>query len=368
MKLNFKPSKEKIDLLKQAGSTNSEESLAAMEALAAAFGPVIEQVLPIYASSALIYQDWSFDPNGNPTIPLDMFEDDGINTVRVWSQQTRGGLATSEVKPKGDYKFDTYRLDSAASIAKRVAREGNVSYVSKALERMAQELLRNQELNAWNVLLSAMASALGPDGNPQVMSATTAGVFQVDDFNRLLTKIDRLHESWVGGTPATTFGSKSMTDLFLSPELMEQIRAWAYNPMNTRGVPNSDESTAVPLPDAVRTEIYGKAGIASVFGVNLHKLNEFGVGQAYNTLFDNYYSGTPSFNGSSQQIALALNLNSDAFIRPVATYHTDIDVSSTVQTLVDDQFKARDEKVGWYTKLEEGRLVLDKKAMYTIIV
>lgn len=368
MKINFKPTKEKIDLLKQAGSTNKEESLAAMEALAAAFGPIIEQVLPIYASSALIYQDWNFDPNSNPTIPLDMFEDDGINTVRVWSQQTRGGLATSEIKPKGEYKFDTYRLDSAASIAKRVAREGNVSYVSKALERMAQEILRNQELNAWNVLMAAAGSALGPDGNPQVMSSTTADVFQVDDFNRLFTKVDRLHTSWVDGTPATTFGSKGMTDMFLSPELMEQIRGWAYNPMNTRGVPDSTESTALGLPDSIRAEIYGKAGLPSVFGVNLHKLLEFGDAKAYNVLFDNYYSGTPTFDSATQQIALALNLSMDSFIRPVASYHTDVDVSSTVQTLVDDQFVARDEKVGWYTKLEEGRLVLDKKAIYAIIV
>ena len=374
IKDQFKPTREKIELLKAVASANKDTSREAQEALASIIGPMIEQVLPLLASSAAIYQDYTLDPSTNPTLPLDIFEDAGINTVRVWSQHTAGGRPSSEVKPVGEYKFDSYRLVSAVDAKKKTARDGQVEVLAKMVERMVQEILRNQELNAWGVLLKAAAEATDSAGDPHVMAATTADVFQIDDFNRLKTKIARLHDAWNGGTPAI-IGRKGLTDLFVSPEIMEQVRGFAYQPMNTRIGAQGDAgteigtSTAVALPDAIRTEIYRNVGVPTIFGVALHELLELGDGKAYNTIFDTYYSGTPTFTGASDQILIGLDLSIDAFIRPVATeVLSDVDVGSSVQTMVDDQWLARDEKFGFYTKLEEGRVVLDKKAIYCVKV
>ena len=366
----FKPTKETIEIFKAVASNDKTKSLQAQEAIASVIGPVIEQVLPILASSAQIFTDFRYDPATNPTLPLDMFEDAGINTVRIWSQATPGGAPSSEVKPVGDYKFDSYRLLSAVSAKKKTARDGQVDMLAKMVERMTQEILRDQELNRWAVLLKAAAEATLSNGDSQLIAATAAGVLQLDDFNRLKTAITRLHDSWTGGTPAT-IGRKGLTDLYLSPEMMEQIRGFAYQPMNTRGVPDSAESTALGLPDAVRTEIYRSAGAPSIFGVTLHELLEFGVAKAYTVLFDTYYTGTSptTFANATEELVLGLDLSVDAFIRPVASEVQDeLDVASTVQTLVDDQWIARDEKFGFYTKIEEGAVVLDKKATYGLKV
>lgn len=359
---------EKIELFKQVVSPNKETSFKAQEALAALIGTTIDQVLPLMTSSAMVYRDFAFDHDSDPSLPLDLFEDVGKNYVRVWSQSIAGGMPTNLIHGMGEYRFSTYRLDSAISFLNRYAKDARLDVLAKGIERMAQEIALKQEYNAWSVLLKAAATSVDSDGAPNAISATTAGVFQVDDLNRLITKIKRLHDAWNGGTPAFV-NRKGVTDFFISPEIMEDIRSFAYQPMNTRGVPNTDESTALGLPDSVREKFFGAAGIPEIYGKTFHELLELGLGKEYNTLFDSFYSGTPTFNGATQDLVLGADLSSDAFIRPVSLQPTqDIDVSSSVVTMVDDQFSARQEQFGFYTKLEEGRVILDNNALYSLFV
>ena len=156
---------------------------------------------------------------------------------------------------------------------------------------------------------------------------------------------------------------------------MENIRSFAYQPMNTRIGAQGDagseagSSTAVPLPDSIREKFFANAGAPELYGKAFHQLLEFGVGKTYTVLYDNFYSGTPSFNSASQDLVLATDLSADVFLRPVSLQPTqDIDVSSQVVTMVDDQFTARQEQFGFYTKVEEGRVVLDNKALYALHV
>lgn len=369
MKITVERTPEKIELLRQIASPNRETSLKAQETTAALIGPVIDQVLPLLTSSALVYRDFSYDQDSDPSLPLDLFEDVGKNYVRVWSQSIAGGMPTNLIHGMGEYKFTTYRLDSAISFKNRYAKDARLDVLAKGIERMAQEIALKQEYNAWATLLNAAATSVDSAGAPNAISATTAGVFQVDDLNRLITKIKRLHDSWNGGTPAFV-NRKGVTDFFISPEIMEDIRGFAYQPMNTRGVPDSAESTAVALPDSVRERFFGAAGIPEIYGKTFHELLELGVGKDYTVLFDNFYTGSsPTFNSATQDLVLGADLSSDAFIRPVSLQPTqDIDVSSQVVTMVDDQFSARAEQFGFYTKIEEGRVILDNKALYSLFV
>ena len=94
------------------------------------------------------------------------------------------------------------------------------------------------------------------------------------------------------------------------------------------------------------------------------------MNKSYNVLFDNFYTGgSPTFDSATQELVLGIDLSVDAFLRPVSLQPTnDIDVSSQVVTMVDDQFTARQEQFGYYTKVEEGRVVLDNKALYSLFV
>lgn len=371
-KVKLNQNKDTLEIIRTMASSEASKSWEAQEAIAAVIGPIIEQVLPIYDSSSLIYTDWTFNPNDTKTIPLDMFLGSGPGTVRVWSQQTAGGLPTNVVVPLGDYTYTTHILNSAVAAKKKVIKNAQVNVVEKMVERMIEEIVFQRQSNGWAVVMQAAGTSVNGEGVSNVIQSTTADIFQADDFNRLKVLVDRLRTSWTGGTTMSTRGAVGLTDLFLSPEMMGQIRSWAYQPMNTRGVPDSNESTALGLPDSVRTQIWNAAGIPSIFGVNLHQLLEFGVNRPYNFVFDNAYTaqgGAPSFDPTTQEVILGVNMGVTSFIRPIALDETlDIDTTSTIVVRPDDQFTAREEMIGFYTKVEEGYVGLDNKSVTAIIV
>lgn len=376
MKIKLEKNKENLELLSKVGSRKKAESMAAQEILAALVGNVVEQVLQQAATSELIYSTYEYDFDTVPSIPLDLFEDNTENYIRVWTQSIAGGQPTNLIHGTEEFRFQTYRLDAAVSFLKRYARDGRLNVVAKAMERMGQELLVDMEDNAWAPVLAALAESELPSGLNHLISATTAGTFQLDDLNRLFTKIARIHTSWAGGTPASLRAKKGLTDLLISPEILEDIRAFAYQPMNTRAVPNSDESTALALPDSVRAQFYGETGVPSIYGVGLHVLNELGVGAAYNELFDSFYAASgsqPTFTKATQEVVIGVDLSQDAFVRALAQEPVDWDVDApenygSVITMVDDQFTNRQDQIGWYSRLEEGRVVLDNKALVGIVV
>ena len=90
----------------------------------------------------------------------------------------------------------------------------------------------------------------------------------------------RINESYAGGTPAEAY-SKGITDLYVGPTQMADIRAFSYNAVGGSTAGNA----ATDLPDSVRSDIYRAAGAGSIFGVNLHQLLELGASEKVIKLF-----------------------------------------------------------------------------------
>lgn len=354
------------ELLKRMVDKNSAVAAEARQAFADFISPVINTVLLNKVTSNMVYQTIEFSEDDRPTIPVDLYLGTSENYIRVWSQNFPGGLPTNITQGLNEYTFTTYRLDSAIAFENSYAKNARLDVVTAGMERMINELSVKQERNAWSPLLSAIATAT-TNGQSHLINATVAGQFQLDDLNRLWTKITRMYTSYVGGTPASPT-PVGLTDLFVSPEIMEDVRAFAYNPMNVRGGYKSDGTESdqgnVPLPDSVRQNILNSGGLSSIYNVTLHPLIEFGVGQKYNTLFDNFYQG--SFNGSTQQLALGMDLSRPVFLRPVVV--DDDSGQGQVQVRPDDQFVARQEKFGFYSWVREGRVLLDDRALVGIIL
>ena len=111
---------------------------------------------------------------------------------------------------------------------KKYARRGRLDVVSKAVERMAQEVLVKQERNAWAVILKALSEGKGT-GAANVTTllimweATEA--FQLDTLNAMITRMKRINKSFAGGTAAQVY-SEGITDLYVSPEVKQDIRAF----------------------------------------------------------------------------------------------------------------------------------------------
>jgi len=398
MRLKLKNTPEQVELIKAMGSKNSIVAREASEAFAAFLGPVIQKVLQQAATAGAIYTDAPFNQDEGASYPLDLYyNENNQGYVSVWSQNVAGGLPTSQdVSAIQELKIATYRLDSAVSITKKYARQARLDVVSKLIERMSQEVLLKQERNAWAVALKALATA-----STSSVSAASVGItslaagshivpsvksdeFKLADLNKLMTVNKRINSSWADGTPDAAY-SAGITDMYVSPEIKEQIRAFAYQPMNTRAgvqtgaVAAGYADSSVALPDNIRTDIFNAAGMQEIYGVNIVELNEFGLSQKYNDLFHEFV-GTSTAVGpttaaahaaanltgtGAEEVLVGVDNSKGAFVRAIAQ---DADTGDTFTTAPDDQFTQRNERIGFYGSLEEGRVCIDARAIVGLVV
>ena len=352
MKITLKNTPEQEALVKAMGSSNSVEAREAQEAFAAFLGPVVAQVINQAATAGAVYVDAPYDADDSPSFPLDLYYNESDNYFSVISQNIAGGLPTSQDVFAGqELKIAPYRLDSAVSFLKKYARRGRLDVLAKAVERMAQEVLVKQERNAWAVILKAAAD--GVTNSDQHAFALGGTTFQLNDLNLMMTRMRRINSSFAQGTPADGF-SRGITDLFISPEVMEDIRAFSYNAVGgeTAG------ATATDLPNTVRDEIYRAAGAGSLFGVNLVEIMELGPNRKYVNLMETLDPTLMDNPTTDDDIIVGIDASKGAFVRAIATQD-----NSTFTALADDQFSARSEKLGFYGHLEEGRVCVDTRAV-----
>jgi len=376
IELNSNPDNEA--LAKAIGSRNGQESAQAAEAFAAGIWPVLQQVLMQAGTASLIYTDYAFDEDTAPTIPLDFLYGEGANVVQTWSSTIGGGLPTSEVYTSDEARVSYYEVESAVSFRKKYARKSNLNILSNSVERMINEILVKQELQSWAVIAQGTAQAStnvnGTNVN-HIVTAASQGIFLLSDLSKMITKSRRINRSFAQGTPVNPY-SKGVTDLFVSPEVKEQIRGFAYNPLNSKGaggatLGGSDyRSNGIALPDAVRQKIYESAGSSELFGINITDLNELGVGGKYNNLFGAFATGNiapggGTFSTSTNEILFGIDLTKKAFARAVATNG---DTGGIVTVNVDDQFPLRSDKVGFWAKVSEGRVLLDARATIGLVI
>jgi hypothetical protein len=366
MTIKFKNEAEGNELIAAMANKNSSVSIPAQEAFAAFIGPVLAEALLVQGTASLIYETIKFDEDESPELPVDPYFDAPQGFVSVWSQETAGGLPTNLAPATKTVKISTYDLDSAIVFEKRQLAKTKLNLVERGLERMANEVLIKQEYNAWSVILLALAQGVNQGVN-NVIRSTTAGVVQMDDFNNLFMLADRLNAAFNGGTPQIS--KAGLTDLFLSVEAMGQLRSMSYQPQNTRAGSSTTNgsnyatSTALGLPDDIRAEMWRASGNPAFFDVELHKMWEFGVGnRPYNLLFDAFagaknfdvYGGVAgsAFDASTSQIMVGVNRNWRQAYRAVSLGQT-----GEFDVMVDDSFVRRQEKVGFYGKISEGRCI-----------
>ena len=370
MKITLKRTPEQVELIKAMASKNRSVAVEAQVALAEFIGPVLAEIINNAPTLSNLFTSLQFNADDNPSIPLDLYYDiTAEDYITVYSQSVAGGLPQNQVLPTvSEMKIATYTLDSALSFDKRYAAKSRMDVVSKTFTRMAQEILLKQEKTSANLVLSALAAAT-TNGKAHVQRANTNGRFLLADLNELFTLAKRINTSWAKGTPDAR-QSRGITDLIVSPEVVQELRAMAYNPINTKG-----SLTDIPATDEIRTAVYNSAGIPEFYGVSIMEINELGVGQRFNTIFDTV-AGTTNFKsadgttatgvfGTSDEIVIGLDRSRESLVRAVAV---DSENGSEFTLTADDQYSIRQNKIGYFGSLEEGRMVLDNRALVGKIV
>lgn len=322
----FQPSPELTELLKRSGSANREESLNANAEFAKALELPLRQ--GVLSGDILdgIFEAIQLAPGATPEFPLDFLSPGSERDFVAYTIPNHGRIPERHVE--GDYVMvPTYDVGASIDYLLKYARDARWDVVGRAMEVLEAQFTKKMNDDGWHTLLAA-----GVDRNIVVFdSDADAGQFT----KRLVSLMKTVMRRNGGGNSASN-NRGMLTDLYVSPEAMEDLRNW--------NVDQVDEIT--------RREIYTAAdgSINRIFGVNLHDLDELGVGQEYQSYYTNTLGAT--MGGSDTEIVVGLDLRrNDSFIMPVR---------QEVQ-IFEDETLHRQKRAGFYGWAEVGFAVLDNR-------
>jgi len=378
MKITLKNTPEQVELIKAMASRNRSVAFEAQTALAEFIGPVLAEVINQAPALSNLFTTLQYNADDNPSIPLDLYHDiSDEDYVQVFSQSRAGGLPTSEVLPtSSELKIATYSLDSAVSFDRRYAAKSRMDVVAKTMTRVAQEILIKQNTISANVIMKAVANA-STNSVAHIEESSAIKRFVLADLNRMITRSKRIVSSFVGGTPDARSG-KGVTDIICSPEIVEELRAIAYNPINTKAAPAGGDG--VRTADFIAQEAFSAAGAPEFYGINVIELNEMGgsglggSSRSFNNIFIGEQSGNVTKAGGAagdqaaagdDELVLGIDRSRESLVRPVAV---DGDNGGEFNLIADDQYSIRQNKIGYFGSLEEGRIVLDDRALIGTLV
>jgi len=140
------------------------------------------------------------------------------------------------------------------------ARDGRIDIAERAMRNAARTVVDYEEESAWRVLVPAVTTAfagkglLGPRPAPivEISTGPAAGFLSKELINQMMVRMKR--------------NKRTLTDLYVSPEDMADIREWS-------------ESEVDPV---TRREIFQAAGRSEIFGVGLHEVHQLGLTGKYN--------------------------------------------------------------------------------------
>ena len=323
----FEPSQELTELLKRSGSAEKSQSIEASAQFAKALELPLRQGVLNGDILDGIFEPVRLADSAVPEFPLDFLAPGTESDFVAYTIPNHGYIPERHVE--GDYVMvPTYDIGASIDYLLKYARDARWDVVGRAMEVLEAQFVKKMNDDGWHTVLAA-----GVDRNIVVYDDDAAN----GQFSKRLVSLMKTVMRRNGGGNSTSNNRGALTDLYVSPEAMEDIRNW--------GVDQVDEVT--------RREIYTAAdgSVNRVFGVNLHDLDELGEGQEYQTFFTSSLSGSmPS--GHNTEIVVGLDLRKrDSFVMPIR---------QEVQVFEDDSLH-RQKRAGFYGWAEQGFAVLDNR-------
>lgn len=154
----------------------------------------------------------------------------------------------------------TFNIGTSFDWALKYARDGRIDIAQRAMRNAARAIIDYEEECAWRVIAPAVTSdfpgkgLLGPRPAPivEIAGSLASGFLSKELINQMMIRMKR--------------NRRMLTDLYVSPEDMGDIREWSDSQV--------DEQT--------RREIFVGSGMGSIFGVRLHEVQQLGATGRYN--------------------------------------------------------------------------------------
>jgi len=238
-----KPNPEFIEMLRQSGSTSPATALAGQEQMALAFQTPLREAVLVGDVVSQIFDKLILDTNTTAEFPLDLLNPGDEVDFVAYTNPGHGRIPERAVE--GDYvQVPTYGIASSIDFLARYARDARWDVAARALKVLEAGFIKKINDDCFHTLLAA-----GTDRNIMVYDAdAAAGQFT----KRLISLLKSIMRRNAGGNSASITRGR-LTDVYLSPEALEDIRNW--------GVDIVDEVTRreiyVSSDDGMITRIFG---------------------------------------------------------------------------------------------------------------
>jgi hypothetical protein len=323
----MKPNDYLLGLLKKSGSKDRNESLAATRELAKALELPLREANMNGDILSDIFETVDVTNGVTAEFPLDLIVPGTEKDYVAYTIPKAGAMPHRNVE--GDYvQVPTFEIGNTIDWLLKYARQARWDIVKRAMQVLEAGIVKKDNDDGWHTILGAAV-----DRNILVFDSDAAA----GQFTKRLVSLMKVVMRRNGGGNSSSINRGRLTDLYISPEGMEDIRNW--------GVDQVDEIT--------RREIYVAAdgAVNRLFNVNLRDLDELGEGQEYQS----YFTGTLSGTLASGDVELVIGLDrsrNTSFVSPVA---------SELEVFEDDVHRMR--RAGLYCWKERGYSVLDGRVV-----
>lgn len=321
-----KPTPEQEALLAAAGSNDPNVALPATFELAKALELPLRKSLLAGDILTDIFERIEFKPGQAVEFPLDFLAPGTQKDYVAYTIPNAGRIPEKHIE--GDYVMvPTYDIGASIDWLLKYSRDARWDIASRALGVLEAQFTKKMNDDGWHTLLAA-----GVDRNIMVFDSD-AGSGQFT--KRVISLAKTIMRRNAGGNSASQNRGK-LTDLFVSPENVEDIRNW--------GVDIVDEFT--------RREIFVSEDnkFLRIFSVNLHDIDELGEGQEYQQFFTNQLGGALAPGDLELIVGLDLE-HTDSFVMPV---RQDVEI-------FEDANMHRQRRTGLYGWGEFGYLAADNR-------
>ena len=326
-----------LTALRATASADTNVRERAQQALAAALNAPLRQGIFDADNLGGIFERQVLAPGAQSNYPLDFVQPGEEDEFIAFAMPKQGAIPERHVE--GDELWvPTFEIANAIDWSLKYAREARFDIIMRALQVYEMGFIRKINSDGWRTILTAAdgrglvvtANGAAPFTGSTVVPSAAAGQFTKELISRLKTAMKR----GAGGNG----NAGVLTDLHMSAEAMEDVRAW--------DVDEIDEYT--------RREIFTSReyGLAQIYGVVLHEMTEFGEGQEYETFISSTLARSHQVVASAtlKEYCIGLDLStSDSFVMPIR---------SELETFEDPTLYRR-RKAGVYGYMEHGFGVLD---------
>jgi len=320
------------EILRATASGDQRESAKAMQMFAKAVELPLRKGIMSCDILGNIFEAIQMAPGACVRFPLDFLKPGTEKEFTAYTMPNCGFIPHCCVE--GDYvEVPTYKIGNCIDWCLDYANDARWDVVSRALEVLRAGHTKKMNDDGWHTLLAA-----GYDRNVMVVDSAAAQ----GQFTKRLVSMMKVVMRRNGGGNSTCLNRGKLTDLYISPEAMEDIRNW--------NVDQVDEIT--------RREIFlgddCDNGLTRIFCVNLHVLDELGFGQEYQLFYENQLAGGAGAGMPPNKIEIVVGLdltNRDSFVMPVREE----------LKVFEDPTLHRQMRAGFYSWQRLGFAVLDSR-------